>query len=97
MTPPLMFLFCKIKTDARNNHVHFVFMYLRSSSRELRSTPSSDNRLRNKMRASRRSHRLQYFTQRVLYNYLWIKVKVNFLMYKIEYQTFLLFLSLNMI
>ncbi|TMU85932.1 hypothetical protein FGG79_12115 [Bacillus sp. BHET2] len=40
MTPPLLFLFCcKIKTPVNNNYVHFVFMYLRPSSRGLQDTP----------------------------------------------------------
>jgi len=41
MTPPSMFLFCcKIKTDVLDAFDYFVFMYLRSSSQELRDTPS---------------------------------------------------------
>ncbi|PEB48071.1 hypothetical protein CON65_14720 [Bacillus pseudomycoides] len=35
------FYFRKIKTDVIDIYAHFVFMYLRSSSRELRDTPQN--------------------------------------------------------
>lgn len=51
MTPPLMFLFGKIKTVANKSYSHFVFMYLRPSSTGLQDTPlAKKQKSRNKMK-----------------------------------------------
>lgn len=72
MTPPSMFLFCcKIKTDALDVPGYFVFMYPRSSSRELQDTPSFELIIlaEEQNRTKTYSHLLQYFTQRPLYDF----------------------------
>jgi hypothetical protein len=76
MTPPSCFYFGKIKTVMKLFDSHFVFMHLRPSSRGLQDAPSKEKYLflRNKIKQLKCSHRLQYFTQRILYNFLCIEV-----------------------
>lgn len=48
MTPPLKcFYFCKIKTDVIDIYAYFIFMYPRSSSRELHDTPHREEQNTN--------------------------------------------------
>jgi hypothetical protein len=39
MTPPYVFISHETKTDTLLRYAHFIFMYPRSSSRELHDTP----------------------------------------------------------